>query len=358
MSATLTLITMMDNGFTRRIQKEREFIGMDGLGLNLMIQLKPHGTDPLPASVTVEIKVLSPGGSAATSSFTTTRSEIFRSGDTNEYRGALGEDFFQFLRLADKRNEFAIVIRANDPNMPATADGAFSGPLLKAGWAHRGHGRQHVSGLNSGNAATRAPDARQLLLAGGVEIIEITAVAQPGLVIKDRQTYAFVRSPADVFLYTGHGMLKQMVTHDPHNFWMDADTVLASWKAPSSFGPAAIEPHVLIINGCSILADGNGGEEWEQLLLKNGGPLTCLLGYLGTAPSDGGGGHAVAAAMAEQAAALGDQWDKYAEAWMEVNRKLWTPTGSRAKLINACARDAAGLWTLSDDGKTATVNPP
>jgi hypothetical protein len=42
MSATLTLITRMDNGFTRRIQKEREFIGMDGLGFNLMIQLKPQ----------------------------------------------------------------------------------------------------------------------------------------------------------------------------------------------------------------------------------------------------------------------------------------------------------------------------
>jgi hypothetical protein len=239
------------------------------------------------------------------------------------------------------------VVRASDASMPATADSAFRDPLLQAGWSLRGIGKQPRSKSHkSGDPVKKEPDAKPLMLAGGLELLEINAQPQAGLTMQAPSTWGFVRSPADVVFYTGHAVSGNLATHDPHDEWLRPEDLLASWVQTTMFGRILVETDVLIINGCSALLSIYM-TRWEKLLSSNQGPLTAVLGYSNTAPPDSGGGEAVARDMAKRMAVLGDKWSEYPRAWMEVNKANYKPEHPWSLLANASALDAAGSWHMS-----------
>jgi hypothetical protein len=273
---------------------------------------------------------------------------------TNFYRADAPAVNFNSLRFTDERLEVAAVVRANDPMKPTSADEAFLGPLLKAHWSHRGHGRQARNPRGtSGNAMLRQPDARALMLAGGVEIVEVKVVPQPEFVVADGSTYGFIRSPADVFFYTGHGYQGNLVYHDePHDSWLTPEDLLAAWSIGAKWNRMALEPQVLIINGCSVLSPFTTGGRWKKLLRSEGGPIECLLGYAQRGvPLDSQGGAAVAAAMAKRIVALGDNWAGYPLAWLEVNKSFFASTEPLRNLSSAVAYNRAGYWSLVFNNK-------
>src|SRR5262249_16396751 len=147
-------------------------------------------------------------------------------------------------------------------------------------------------------------------------------------------TWCFIQSPADVLFYSGHGAFWSCeLLHEfseragTYEDWLSPEEVLASWKSPGQLG-SILDPNVLIINGCSVLQDlgnsqpesGIGGKtadacvkRWGKLLkatpAKAGSPLTAMLGYRATAPSDAAGGTQIAVSMAEAMhKSLGTHW--------------------------------------------------
>src|SRR5262249_20944335 len=147
---------------------------------------------------------------------------------SSTYRLELPAYFFALKVVPEGQAEFATVVRASDASAPATADAGFRQPLLSKGWAWRGMGRQGRRAPSaSGDVNLKMPDAKRLMLAGGVELLEISVQPQPGLSLQDPRTWGFLRSPADVFFYTGHGQYGNLVTHAGggpgfHDPWLSA----------------------------------------------------------------------------------------------------------------------------------------
>jgi hypothetical protein len=342
----------MDNTWSGRIDKVTDVIGMDGLGFNLQLEVKTAGGPPPDfIDITVEIKEPHRGLRGKSSVPQPLSFRVPRHLQTTLYRLQLPAHHFALLMVPEGQREFATVVRANDPKMPATADGGFRAPLLNAGWSLRGKGRQGKSGSSkSGDVGKKEPDAKSLMRAGGLELIEVSVRPQRGLVLQDPKTWGFLRSPADVFFYTGHGMNGNLVTHDPHDTWLTPEELLVCWTQAPLAGRLLFDMDVLIINGCSVLncdSTTSSGMRWAQLLLNQNGPLYALLGYRGGAPADAKGGHAVAVDMAKRiAGGLDDNWLDYARAWLEVNRANYQETTSPYHLGNACAIDLRGYWVL------------
>jgi hypothetical protein len=365
MTTRLVKTFLMDNSWSKPIDKVRDIIGLDGLGLNLQLEVAPTGgAMPLP-SINARFQLKEPHLARAGMSSAPWLSTVAvpRHEQTLLYRLQFPDSWFTMMMRNEGRGEFVTIVRANDPKMPATADGAFQRPLLKAGWAWRGRGVQPRSGRGvSGNAATKEPDAKPLLFAGGVELLDITIPPQPGLVVSDPHTWGFFRSPADIVFYTGHGLDGKLVTHEPHDDWVTPENLLDYWGKRAPIFPWLFDIDVLIINGCSVLscADAaSSGMRWAKLLTSRDGPLWALLGYrLGT-PSDLQGGEAAAAAMATRIARkLGQNWEAYPQAWLEVNKENYRPGSDILySLAWACAIDNTGYWTLEGGGLDIKRNP-
>jgi hypothetical protein len=207
-----------------------------------------------------------------------------------------------------------------------------------------------------------------LFLAGGVEVLEATVPASAGLQLNPlAKSWAFVRSPADVFFYSGHaGFWNGNLVLDTagHGYapWLDPEELLASWDVPDT-GPIPVD--VLILNGCSVL--GNSGPttnssnepappcayRWQKLLKSEGGPLKAILGYRGTAPMDrmdGGqaGGDQIALEMAQAMLdSLKTDWGSYARKWVEINAKY-------PSTRTAAAMDEKGYYYINKEMEPAS----
>jgi hypothetical protein len=279
-----------------------------------------------------------------------------RVGLSSIYRLMVPASQFGLLLIPDAQLEVATVVRADDAAMPTSADSKFRDPLLADGWSLRGKSRQPMARTDkSGDRNKREPNAKSLMLAGGVELVEITAQPQSGLTLEAPGAWGFIRSPADVFFYTGHGLVGNLVTHRPHDDWLTPEELLAAWVEPTLVGRILVETHVLVINGCSVL-QSRYAVRWAKLLRSNQGPLVAILGYASTAPpDDSGGADAPASLAARIIAGLGDNWEQYPRAWLEANIAAYQPKPPWDALASACAIDAQGTWYLEQRNGSLTV---
>ncbi len=74
-----------------------------------------------------------------------------------------------------------------------------------------------------------------------------------------------------------------------------------------------------------------------------GKPLTAILGYRATAPSDAAGGTQIAISMADAMInSLGTHWDQYALQWMKINLNFGSPYTR-----TAAALDTSGYFRIN-----------
>jgi hypothetical protein len=219
--------------------------------------------------------------------------------------------------------ELALVVRED-----GTSDDKFRGQLGSV--AFRGRGEQ-ADKSSSGSEQGQVPDAKRLFMAGGVEVLSATAVDGAGLILKNKPMSRLVRSPADIFYYSGHGLGREgcLAIHgDYHSAsvegyacWLNPSDLRPYWKAPFDVG-------VLILAGCSVLDLEKNGGEWVKLLKGKGGPLDVILGYEAGAPLDSNGGNDIALAMGKRVTASMTE-DQWVRDWLDINGtfRAWNAVG-------------------------------
>ena len=191
-----------------------------------------------------------------------------RTGTTTTYTVSVAPlKLAPFMRSASISKKVATVVRDG-----GTSAAKFRTKLAHGGWALRGAAKQPGEGKPdvTGDVLDEQPDAKTLFLSGGVEVLEVSVPASSGLKVgpKDR-TWIFIRSPANVFFYSGHGAwwdcsLLLDVGHDLYSNWLDPEDILPEWRKQGV--DVTRSPwwnlDVLIINGCSVIGDwglSNGG---------------------------------------------------------------------------------------------------
>jgi hypothetical protein len=230
--------------------------------------------------------------------------------------------------------EVAFVVRDK-----GTSDKHFRDAL---GWAFRGRAVQ-TDASNNGSERDENPDAIRLLQAGGVEVLEVTVKGEPDWQMIRPSVARLVRSPADVFYYSGHGLKKEgcLALHcdchtdtsvDGYSCWTTPEDIARYW-------PKVLDVDVLILASCSVLNLGGAAPRWANLLTSRGGPLYAVLGYRDAALSDEHGGNEIAARMAKRIAA-GLKQDEWCRAWLEVNDEVNRKNGA------AVGMDNQGYWML------------
>jgi hypothetical protein len=214
-----------------------------------------------------------------------------------------------------KALEIALIVRGG-----GTADKKFRGALGSV--AFRGRGEQ-ANAASTGSERNKVPDAKRLLLAGGVEVLEAEVVARDGWSMKGASAARLIRSPADILFYSGHGLHKEgclALEGDFHNYsvdgyrcWTYPWEIEAYWKAP-------LDLSALIISGCSVLDLDSHGKDWAQLLKAYGGPLDVILGYETGTLTDEHGANDIVAKMGRWISsnqnATPEAWVRQ---WLEIN---------------------------------------
>jgi len=243
-----------------------------------------------------------------------------------------------FLTIRSGIAELATVVRSG-----GTSDARFRAAL---GATSRGIATQPLSASGSTGDETReTPDAMALFRAGGVEVLELAVQAQPNW-RAPTAVRRLVRSPADVFYYSGHGLSASgKLAIDTTGGPCGSRGVYADWLGPADLAavwPATMDLDVLAMAGCSVLRidlsttpPTGPGVAWSRLLRSKGGPLIALLGYQRGAPCDSPNGEAIATTMAAKMASGSKD---YARDWLTVN--------GDANANNAVAIDSSGYWTI------------
>ena len=358
-------VTILDDTLVNPANRLTAVLGMDVTKLNVRVELDGVAGDAIPDAIPVEVMAQEPAArrpalSSMSGPFKTTAK---RQGATLTYAVSVDPwSLAPFMKSVDSLKEVATVVRHG-----GTSAAHFRNILSRSGWALRGAGTQPAAGTPdvTGSVPREEPDARTLFLAGGVEVLEVSVPKSPGLTVGPQaKTWIFVRSPADVFFYSGHGafwdcnLLREQADHT-YEDWLSPETILEAWKRQKDANGMPWDLDVLIINGCSVIGHwgmSEGGEfgtkppcarRWQKLLFTHGGPLFAILSYRDTAPLDSGGGDQVAKEMAQAMTKLGGDWDAYARTWVRINAKYpqtWT----------AAAMDGAGYWYINK--KTAPAS--
>lgn len=373
MTLKVVSLALKNRFWSKTIDRTRDIVGMNSVGVNLEIVLAGPASAKRPDEFTVKVFLQEPlqAGQGKTTNNATAELIVARVPGTDTYRLEVPAWFFLAKMIAEGRREFMTVVRADSKAMPASADKQFLAPLQQGNWAMRGRGVQGLTLTSpSGSETLRQPDARQLILAGGVEILNFTVLPQPGVQMRESKTWCFVRSPADIVFYTGHGQNGNLVTHsdrtgEGHDVWVSPEELLASWSVTDPiFGKNLFDVDVLIINGCSVLNCDKGattGNRWAQLLTSQKGPLCAILGYRRGAPADSQGGAECAARLAKAIVhKLDANWGGYAREWLEINRQMdkdYSSGTSAYSFAYASAVDNTGYWTL-DRNLEITRDPP
>jgi hypothetical protein len=284
---------------------------------------------------------------------------LLREPKTPRYKGSLGVSKLGAFLRPDDVPEVATVVREG-----GTSDAMFRKPLVDAGWALRGVAVQPDMGhpAITGGLKNDQPDALQLIMTGGVEVLEVRVPPGNGVECgNDFSVWAFMRSTADVMFYSGHGLLTtgnlvrgRGFYHD-YQDWLSAAKLVEQWGRAPDVNTAPMDLDVLVINGCSVLfwnrnpfekADrGNLGLEWAKLLVNRDGPLRAILGYRYRAPADQPWGNRIAEQMGKAVARLGNDYRQYARTWLEINAAMG---GDSAHIgWSAAAYDTLGYWYIN-----------
>jgi hypothetical protein len=150
-----------------------------------------------------------------------------------------------------------------------------------------------------------------------------------------------IRSPADVFFYSGKGTKAGCLSF-AGECWVEPDLFVTSWRSLSIPKVLIIgAPHVLQMNTGSVVSGGLGAK-WVNLLRSKGGPVAAILGYQDDAPNIGDVGQDIATQMGTKlAAGLND--DELVPTWLKINgdqpgKNTW----------NAVGIDAKGYWWIEE----------
>jgi hypothetical protein len=276
-------VNIMDNSGVNPVHPLTDVLGWNVAKLNIRVEL--DGTrvrpDDIPDKVQVVVTARQPAPpegvpgpkpqspdpkSSMSSSFTTSATR-----DKFDLNAGLSDvpvlaykvshplsDLAPFMKSEDTLLEVATVVRVG-----GTSHKEFLRPLVKAGWALRGSAVQPGKGKKdpTGDAAKEQPDAQTLFRAGGVEVLEVNVSPAPGLTLGGHaRAWAFVRSPADVFFYSGHGawwdcsLLHETGNRqNPYEPWLTSEQLLPAWRRQPALARSPMDLDVLIINGCSVI---------------------------------------------------------------------------------------------------------
>lgn len=253
------------------------------------------------------------------------------------------------FKSKDAVKEVATVVRSADPKDPS--DRAFADQVFRnnLGFVGRGFATQRPleadpsGGVRFGaapddvSARVERPRAELVLLGGGLEVLEAQVPSARDRKVTADPGRALVRSPADIWFYTGHGavdgsLLAVLPGSHTYESWATPEDFVVAWVVSGNAGRTT-DMRIFVSNGCSVLRiddDGTGpGVRWANLLRDKGGNLTHLLGYseAGGAPKDVNGGAAIAG---ELGAALRAGKDPV-QSWLKINagpkRGYWSAVG-------------------------------
>jgi hypothetical protein len=378
MAVRIKSVTVLNTTGTAAINRLTDVLGLNVSQLNVRIEIDPT-TDP-PADLPVEVRLFEPklrrlNKSSMAGVFNTTAR--LQAGMNTYLVSVPLSSFAKFMASGDSLKEVATVVRDG-----GTSSAKFRSRLAGGGWAVRGAGKQAGEGKPdvTGNILDEQPDGKALFLAGGVELMEVRVPATAGVTVGPQAvTWAFVRSPADVFFYSGHGgwWNCNLLREDHHStattgypLWLSPEEILGFWKKQTDITTSPMDLDVLIINGCSVLGDwgpSTAGEavgdaatntmrscalRWQDLLTSRKGPLFALLSYRDTAPMDSNGGDDVAVEMAQvMIDTLKTDWAAYPRAWLEINAK-------RRQTRTAAAINNAGYWYINQKMAPASSTHP
>lgn len=356
----ITGVKIWDDLFKSQVNPLSAVVGLNVGKLNVTVNFEGVAARAagIPDEIPIEVRAQEPTlrrdiMSSMKAPFKTTAK---RDGSTNSYKVSVDPlDFRPLLKPGDTLLKVATVVREG-----GTSAVLFRSKLANGGWAVRGAAKQPGADKDveavTGDPKAEQPNAKTLFLAGGVEVLEVSVPASSGFPVSSKSKgWVFIRSPADVFFYSGHGSwstceLLQDRGHDHYAGWLAPEKILPSWKEPVE---------ILIINGCSVIGHkGMTGTEleplapcarrWRKLLKKEGGQLLAILGYRGTAPMDrmGGGqvgGDQIAAEMAQAMIdVLKNDWTLYARKWVEINARY-------PLTRTAAAMDDKGYWYINHE---------
>ena len=358
-------ITILNTTATTPINRLTDVLGMGVDKLNARVEIDAT-TGSIPDEIPIEVRVLEPSLRRAVMSSMNTALKLtaHKTGTRTYLLSVPLSDLGKLMKAGDSLKEVATVVRDG-----GTSSRIFRSKLAGAGWAIRGFGKQAAEGKSgaTGNVMDEQPDAMTLFLAGGVELVEVKVPASPQFKVGPQATtWVFIRSPADVFFYSGHGgwWNCNLLREDPtsgattgYPLWLSPETLLEAWKKQTDITTSPMDLDVLIINGCGVLghfgrstaSEANDhaksmppcAHRWEELLTSRKGPLLAILGYRDTAPLDSGGGDTVALEMAQAMIdTLGNNWAAYARKWIEINAKY-------PQTRTAAAIDNAGYWYVN-----------
>jgi len=222
-------------------------------------------------------------------------------------------------------------------------------------------GTAYQDGPDKGN---ERPPPRAFFLCGGVEVFEIK-VPEKLNAQNDTQIDSptptekiLVRSPADIFYYTGEGHSNLfpaspgVLTNVSKN--LSPEELLLSWQRDPKLGAFTVKAFILA--GCSVLGintlapsktemaakDRKGvGMRWKRLLISKEGRVENLCGYWGSAPADPRGGNIVADKMVQKI--IANPKGNHSENWIQVHLDLKIETTGGALTGNR-------FFFIEDDG--------
>jgi hypothetical protein len=374
---TVKSTTLFDDFFANPIDRLSTIFGLPDLNippkrpsvqrLNVAIELSGGNLADAPAKVLFSVQSREPKSPPPPGTPRSSRSSMssplerwaVRQGQTLRYTLSIPvPDLATRMKAEDHLNEIATVVRSG-----GTSDAFVRPPLLAKGWALRGVGIQ--PGIappddldfmstyipSTGDLAKEQPDSLALIRAGGVEVLEVKVVPMDYLRSGPHgTTWAFVRSPADVFFYSGHGSAvdgsfysdagpdRAQPGHRVTPFWLAPGQLLPYWSKTQMHDVlrSPMDLDVLIINGCNVIGwePANAGDtsptkervtvglKWQQFLWTNDGPLVAILGYRDLTPWDKQGGNAVAQEIGEFLAKTPrENWDALPLEWLRINKK-------------------------------------
>ncbi|CCF85648.1 hypothetical protein [Nitrolancea hollandica] len=336
-------VALMRDGFTAPLDWNNDVIGMTTAGVNIEVRLTPSlgaGFTP-PPSVQVAVTTRLPNHDFGIASLP-------------------NQLLLDVPVIGNEMIDGAYVYRVNRPVAQVFSGG--TSPALTVATVVRDGGTSdtkfraalssaipHGSGIQpltnpqapTGGKDIERPNARSLMLSGGVEVLNVTVI--PNLLIQlppvfsippPGNDYALVRSPATIFYYSGHGLSSDNCLAIERagggvTCWLGPNDIINAWRSLS-------RPKILIIAGCSLIDVHymvgleppppppltGPGLTWSSLLAKNGGALDAILGYRGSAPLDQSGGDQIAEEMARR---INAGSTNYAKDWLEVNaaRRAW-----------------------------------
>jgi hypothetical protein len=332
-------LTILDDTLQTAVNRLNAVVGMNVDKLNVRVELDTAAAraDEMPDEIPIEVQAVEPIlHRDPMSSMTGPLHTIAKAnGKPGTYLVRVDPaELRPLLKAGDALPKVATVVRDG-----GTSAKKFRSRLAEKVWAMRGHAMQPKEDQTvdtvTGEISDDRPDAKTLFKAGGVELLQASVSASADLQLNPlASSWAFVRSPADVFFYSGHGAFWNgsllLDTTSGYKPWLTPKQILEAWKVPID---------VLIINGCSAIGywgpatdpDTQRAVEvnslWQKLLKSEGGPLTAILGYRGTAPmdqmdGDRAGGDKIAEEMAQAMLdVLKRDWGSYARKWVEINAR-------------------------------------